>query len=250
MTAEAADMWLIGVDDTDMPDTRGTGHLARSLAEDLAGRGLRALGITRHQLLVHPAVRYTSHNSSNCLAVEGSEASADGLFARACEFVAARSAQGADPGVCVVRADAVGPSVVEFGRRAQREVLQRGEAEALAAREGCRLAGLAGTREGVIGALAAVGLRAGGNDGRFIALGGIRDLGGVVPVQALLDAGIAAVLCPGECPPGPSDRVETLGWVRPRLVEGRAALLVERSQDDGVDWTVADRRSSRKGHGG
>jgi hypothetical protein len=198
---------------------------------------------------VHPAVRYTSHNSSNCLAVEG-PANADGLFAWACEFVAARSALGSDPGVCVAAAEAVGSAVTEFGRRAQREVLQRDEAEALAAAAGCCLAGLAGTREGVIGALAAVGLRAGGSDGRFIAHGGIRELAGVVPVQALLDAGIEAVVSPRGVRPGLSDRVATLDWVRPRLLEGRATLLVERSQDDGVDWIVADRRSSRKGHGG
>jgi len=234
-------VWLIGLDDTDVPDSRGTGRLARMLADELARRGCADHGVTRHQLLVHPAVPYTSHNSAACIAVDADGADMADTFARACEFVAARSPSGSDPGVCLAAAEAVGGPAVAFGRRAQRRLVARGEAEELAAGESCLLAGLGGTRDGVIGALAAVGLRAEGNDGRFIGLGRIRELGERVRVHEILDAGVHAVVSAAAAQPQADDWVETLDWVRPRLLGGRAVLFVERSKNDGVDWIVADR---------
>jgi hypothetical protein len=56
----------IGLDDTDNKTSRGTGRLARAIAESLAER-YAVRGITRHQLLVDPRVPYTSHNSSATL---------------------------------------------------------------------------------------------------------------------------------------------------------------------------------------
>ena len=235
-------MWLIGVDDTDVLGSRGTGRLARMVAAELESRGLQSCGVTRHQLLVHPAIPYTSHNSANCVAVMGDVGDADAAFESLCRFVAADCPEGSDPGVCLVRSDRVAPAVMAFGRKAQREVLRREDAEETAAREHCLLAGLAGTRGGVIGALAAVGLRAEGEDGRFLDLGRIRDLTGAVRVQELLDAGVASVRGRDGATPDPGDLVETLDWVRPRLLGGRPVLLIERSADHGADWVVADRR--------
>jgi len=237
-------MWLIGIDDTDMPDTRGTGRLARTLACDLAERGLGSVGVTRHQLLIHPEVPYTSHNSAACLSVEGDITEPPDIFTWICDYVAERSPKGADPGVCMVRADEVTAAVREFGRRAQQEVLHLGEAREIGSGSAFLLAGLAGTRQGMIGAVAAVGLRAGGNDGRFIELGRIRQLGGKVQVRTLIGAGIDALNCPARDEPKGDEWVETFGWVRPRLCGGRAILFVERSIGNGVDWVVADRRSS------
>lgn len=63
--------WLIGLDDTDNLESRGTGFRARQMAEHLESSkcGLIATGITRHQLLVDPRIPYTSHNSSACISV-------------------------------------------------------------------------------------------------------------------------------------------------------------------------------------
>jgi hypothetical protein len=85
---------------------------------------------------------------------------------------------------------------MEFGRRAQREVVTQQEAWAIATRHGIVLLGLGGTQGGVIGALAAVGLAAGGEDGRFVQVGRSRELCGLQPVAVLLEAGIAAVQTP------------------------------------------------------
>jgi len=76
---------------------------------------------------------------------------------------------GSDPGLCV--ATAVPEAITEFGRRCQRELMSQQDARTLAVQHGLHLAGLSGTEGGVIGALAAVGLAAGGDDGRVVHIG-------------------------------------------------------------------------------
>ena len=63
--------FLIGIDDTDNSNSRGTGNLARELGSLLQRvPGVRLLEITRHQLLISPLIPYTSHNGCICLAVD------------------------------------------------------------------------------------------------------------------------------------------------------------------------------------
>ncbi len=85
-------------------------------------------------------------------------------------FLARESAPGADPGFCLVElplGDEGGTKLVDYGRRAKRQVLSKKDAYALAAEIGVHLSEHGGTGQGVIGALAGAGLRLGGNDGRF-----------------------------------------------------------------------------------
>jgi hypothetical protein len=55
-------MYYIGIDDTDVIGTPGTGRCARRIAAILSTT-CAIIGVTRHQLFVSPAVPYTSHNS-------------------------------------------------------------------------------------------------------------------------------------------------------------------------------------------
>lgn len=182
---------LIGMDDTDNHESRGTGRLARQAAEDLAA-DFGLLGVTRHQLLVDPRVPYTSHNSSAAIVLEGpAETDLPALFERVRRIMLADFQPGSDPGLCV--AVDVPPAVTAFGRRAQTELVSQREALALAADHGLLLAGLGGTHDGVIGALAAVGLARSGEDGRYLMLGRLRELSGLQPVEAVLAEGVAAV---------------------------------------------------------
>ena len=55
---------LICIDDTDNLDSIGTGQLLENLCADLAARGLGRGGfVTRHQLLIHEEIEYTSGRS-------------------------------------------------------------------------------------------------------------------------------------------------------------------------------------------
>jgi hypothetical protein len=158
------------IDDTDNIDSRGTGELASMLVDDVERNhwGICSY-ITRHQLLVHPDVPYTSHNSSMCFSAEIGEGNMENLIAYASAFLERESAEGSDPGLCVAVSGRLdNPSaIIEFGRKAKQYVVTQNEAYELAGRFGIHLSAHGGTGHGVIGALAGVGLRMSGNDGRM-----------------------------------------------------------------------------------
>jgi hypothetical protein len=114
------------------------------------------------------------------------------LFERVKTLMLAGFVYGSDPGLCVASEEAARRLTV-FGKRAQSEVLNQVEARAAAESNHVLLAGLGGSQEGVIGALAAVGLAASGNDGRYLLVGHSRDLSGLQEVATILSAGISAV---------------------------------------------------------
>jgi len=240
MTA-SPDVLLVGIDDTDVVGSRGTGWRARALAQRLRETGCDTLGVTRHQLLVDPRIPYTSHNSSACIAMRVAAREAPRIWRLAEEFLRSSSETGSDPGLCVGPHAEATEAVRAFGRRAQREILAQSDARDAVRGTAVLLKGLAGTADGLIGALAAVGLRAGANDGRFLELGAIRDLGGVASVSEILKAGVDEVRGQDGKTLDLDERVETMNWVRPSLVLGRAVLLVERStRGDGV-WKPVGR---------
>ncbi len=114
------------------------------------------------------------------------------------------------------------------------------EAHDLARANSIDLIGLTGTHGGVIGSLAAVGLRTWGNDGRFLWLPELRTLTGIhtaagiaarVPVDGIeTEAGIAA---------RPDDRICIADWPRPIMRAGRAILLIEETEHEDYDWIIA-----------
>ncbi len=231
---------LIGIDDTDNETSPGTGHMARMLLRDCIQRGMKPVSITRHQLLLDSRIPYTSHNSSACVAVEADDTSA-GQFAF--DFVGSRSAEGSDPGVCICRRDDVTDEMQNFGERATRQVLDMSEALDLAGRLGVELRPLGGTGLGVIGALSAVGLRAGGQDGRVIDMPGLRELPDRVSAGNLRQLGID-LAHEGARPAAAEDEYATLGWVRPRMIADRFVLPVEWNEEHNA-WIPVDRKRSR-----
>lgn len=238
--------WLIGVDDTDWGESIGTGALARELMLHLQRvLGLRHCGITRHQLLVHPDIPYTSHNSSACLSIEG-EVSLGELVSKSKNFMDTLFHNGADPALCICTpADAL--ALTAFGQRAQREVLLMGEVLELCAAAGIYLEPLGGTGQGVIGAASACGLRAGGEDGRFISLRGIRALQGRATVAHILSSTDVAAVVDAQGGALPADaEIETLGWVRPDLRGGRAVLETVRDETGRVQVVRPAGKGARK----
>lgn len=187
--------YYVGLDDTDNHTSRGTGQLARRIAAELAADFL-LLGVTRHQLFVDPRVPYTSHNSSACLLLEtredthpaGEGSLMERLFERARAMMLADFQTGSDPGLCV--AAEVPYEISQFGRSAKCKLVSQEQARRLAAGHGLLLEGLGGSQDGIIGALAAVGLAASGDDGRYIWVGDSRELAGLQPVEIVRKAGI------------------------------------------------------------
>ena len=218
-------MIYIGLDDTDTLESRGTGHLARQIAATLT-EDYAVLGVTRHQLLVDPRVPCTKKNSCAAIALD---LETDGglapnvLLERVRALMLADFQPGSDPGLCV--AATVPAAVVEFGRLAQRELVTQEEARALAAEYAVQLVGLGGDEDGIIGALAAVGLVATGDDGRYVQVGRSRELGGLQSVQAVMAAGVAAVCTRDGAPV--TEGLVFVDKLRPARRGGRPVAVVE-----------------------
>ena len=235
--------YLVGIDDTDDPESRGTGHLAREIGARIAAAGLAEVrGISRHQLFFDPRIPYTSHNSSLCLDADIAADRAGELADYCRGYLRVESARDADAGLCIVAWSQVSAEVIAFGRRAKTEIVTQQEARTLAAREGILLEGLTGDEGGVIGALAAVGLRRTDNDGRFNWRRGTREAEPLITVEKLLrTTGIDAVRSVSGRIVHAHDVIDVRPWPRAIIAEGRAVLLVEEAGEENgnCDWRLA-----------
>ncbi len=214
-------------DDTDnLGAPRGTGKLVRWFEAELP-EGCTLWGVVRQQLLVHPDIPYTSHNSSACAVVEMADASLLAeITERAIAHLREHALEGSDPGLCVAAEDnAALAALIAFGKRAATEVVT--QADAVRAADGAHLSGHGGTNDGIIGAAAGVGLTVHGWSGRFVEFGGLRDYGPEVRVRDLEDAGMMVLpIDRNVVAPAGEDVVETAGWLRPRLWGGRPCVPV------------------------
>jgi len=161
---------LVCMDDTDQLGGPGTGHLVQAFCEEIEQRRWGCCSaISRHQLYVHEDIPYTSHNSSLCFEADIKDDVLTTLINCCCGFLREKSAPGSDPGLCVATMhQAVDrDKLAGFGQRAKQAVLTKDDAYQLAAELGLHLSEHGGSGQGVVGALAGVGLRLSGNDGRF-----------------------------------------------------------------------------------
>lgn len=248
-------MILVGIDDTDSLESRGTNKLARELARRVSAK-YRCRAIVRHQLLFDERIPFTSHNGSACLWLESrdGEASSEDLSALFEELragVLSDFIEGSDPGLCLATQPT--DDVIAWGRRCQREIVTQTEAREIAERCGARLEGLGGTNGGVIGALAAIGLTACGDDGRLVQWREWPDdLTGPTPLEQLTERGIEvralnAIEADHPRPTRAAGRELRAGMVdvgkhaRPNLREHRPVLFVTPSAPEVrplAEWTA------------
>ena len=182
-------MIYVGIDDTDVVGSRGTNQLARSLTAVLANQ-FRCERIVRHQLLDDPRVPCTTKNGSASMTLEAlGFSSLDELVDVARRHIRSWFVEGSDPGLCV--AATVPQAVIEFGWRAKRALVTQDEALDVARRHSLWLEALGGSGDGVIGALAAVGLAASNDDGRVVQLAqGPEHLSGIQSIDLLGTRGV------------------------------------------------------------
>jgi tRNA(Ile2) C34 agmatinyltransferase TiaS len=217
----------VGFDDTDNIDSDyGTGKLTRHFENELP-EGCSLWGVVRQQLLVDDQIPYTSHNSSACAIVDLTGPSlVDQLIDRAVDHLENNSAEGSDPGLCVVgENEPVLGNLVSFGRSCTAKVVT--QQDSLQAANGTHLSGHGGTNDGIIGAAAAVGLTVAGWSGRFIEFGKLRNFPDKTTVKELEDVGIHVIsLDRNAMVPDFDDTINTMGWLRPRLWGSRPVLPV------------------------
>ena len=241
---------LICIDDTDDIDSRGTGEIAELMAGGLEEAGLATCGrVTRHQLLIHPDIAYTSHNSSMCFPAAVDRGDLAPVIIWCERSLAEESVAAADPGLCVVAVDRLGrpEALVDYGREAKRRVFSKGEAYGLAAELGVHLSEHGGTGVGIIGALAGAGLRLSGDDGRF--KGKFRIAGtaeGTARVADIRGYDVDEVCTPNGEALADDEWVHVGEECKLVLLGGRAVLLVTPALEDSTaPWVVVERRALR-----
>nr|WP_239057722.1 hypothetical protein [Pseudodesulfovibrio sp. JC047] len=221
----------------------GTGRLVREFGTGLPHE-FSVHGIVRHQLPRLEDIPFTSNNSSACAIIDMEDGgSVETLRRLAVEHLEIHCAPGSDPGLCLVPESEVTPDVVAY---AQRVTSQRvTQTDALRTAGSIELYGLGGTNDGIIGALAAVGLTRFGWCGRFIEYGVLRDLSADLRVHELTDAGIGVISVDRDpLVPQPNDRVVDARWIRPSLWDGRPMLQL-RQRSHGI-WETAHGKRPKK----
>ena len=188
-------MIYVGIDDTDIVGSPGTNQLARKIVRRL-GHVARGSIVCRHQLFFDPRVPYTSGNGSASIQLpHGEDIPRDELIACVREEMRAFFVEGSDPGLAV----ATKASRTHDGvRRAcqERSGQRRPMRARVAAGSACHLEGLGGTNQGIIGAMAAIALAAGGDDGRVVHVDEWPwpdEFSGVQPVAAIRARGVAEI---------------------------------------------------------
>ena len=227
-------MIYIGIDDTDIVGSPGTNQLARAIARRL-GPVARGSIVCRHQLFFDPRVPYTSQNGSASIQLpHGEEVPRHELVATVREVMREWFVEGSDPGLAV--AVQASGDMAAFAARAKTDVVTQDDARAVATRSGCHLEGLGGTNQGIIGALAAIALVEGGNDGRVVH---VHDwpwpdaLAGVQSVDAIRGRGVSDIrMLSGDAFTG--DVVDVGKHLRPNWRGGRMVLLVEPPDGSGA----------------
>ncbi|MCH1929862.1 DNA-binding protein [Shewanella sp. A25] len=237
--------WLICIDDTDDIGTKGTGEIAEEIAEMLANAaGGQASFVTRHQLYVHPDIPYTSHNSAMCFSLQ-SPLSLGEIHRLAVLHLVAESAPKADPGIAILDLDSQYDvdALTSFGRRAKQEVITKDAAYELAEKLNIQLTEHGGTGQGIIGALAGLGLRLGGNDGRVkgqIKLGQLEEVALELAVADILaQTGLDAVMTTDNYRLKADETVQLKGKVKAVYLGHQFVLLVHR---DGEKWRNAGKQ--------
>ncbi len=167
--------FYVAFDDTDTLDCgRGTGKLARWFADEMP-RGCKQIMVVRQQLLHSPEIPMTSHNSSLCCIIDAPDDSVrNELISRGIAHIKKHFFEGSDPGFCVAaETDDVKP-LIEFGLKCTATKVK--QSEAIKAAKQVHLSGHGGTNDGIIGAVAAVGLTYLGESGRIVDYADIREL--------------------------------------------------------------------------
>jgi hypothetical protein len=225
---------FVGIDDTDIIGTPGTNQLARAILNSIGVFALDSI-ICRHQLFFDPRVPYTSKNGSASIQLpHAGEKDAESLIQIIRQVMLRWFVSGSDPGLCV--AAGATEEMKAFSLRCKHEIITQDEARAVAARAGCHLEGLGGTEQGIIGALAAIGLVVGGDDGRIVHLSSWPypdGFSGPQTIENLYARGIHRIQQIESGDPVVSGPIDIGKHLRPNWRGGGIVLFVEPSAEPG-----------------
>ena len=221
--------FLLCIDDTDeLGGEISTGLLAEEIAAFI-GSFAHVSFVTRHQLLLDPRINYTSHNSCMCLEAMLTEEQKQSALNFAIELLERKCAPSAEPGIAAVFEKDIlnAQELINFGKSAKEIFLKPQQAFEEAASQNVFLKELKSGARGVIGALAGIGLRLSGNDGKIRGKFELKESN--LSVRELLDLNfIEAVANENFKPLLPDERVKLIGALKPVFLDFKATLLVKK----------------------
>jgi glycerol-3-phosphate dehydrogenase len=240
---------LVCIDDTDNLDSKGTGTIADEMREIIKAQGFGDSGfVTRHQLLLHSDIPYTSHNSSMCFDCEIEDGRYEELLEVLFAHLQTESAPGSDPGLAIAKIDGsldeqefeqeFERELLRFGLDAKRRVLTKEQAYDVAARHGVWLREAGGTGLGVVGALAGIGLRLGGNDGEV--KGGAPDFlkGETYSVEQIMQTKGLHAVCDADLNPVPLEDKVYIPWKAKFILSRGKVILIVSSTAEPHLWNA------------
>jgi len=182
-----------------------------------------------------------------CFIAEMDEVHLGVLTDYASDFLSRESAEGSDPGLCIAVVERLPQTaaLIEFGYRAKRSVIEMHEAYSLATEAGIHLSSHGGTGQGVIGALAGVGLRLGGNDGKMRGSLSLSATDGVATVKDILShSEVDLVRTLEGVSLAPEKRVRFVDKVKTVLMGGKFVLLVlpDDANTASAQWKTCTRK--------
>jgi hypothetical protein len=204
--------------------------------------------VSTHPLIPAIEIPGSSLNQAYCLTLEGEPQSLREIDMESRVYLMRHSAAGSNPGFALAARSQVNERILNWGKACQSLTLERREALDLSRSQGITAAGFNGSGAGVIGALAAVGLRFSGFDGWVTWLPGLPELKGVMTFSdVLLVSTFDYVKSLRGKTPDFRDRIHLGDHVVPILYEGRTVLLLApapRSAD--WEWTALDIRDKSR----
>ena len=224
--------FLLCIDDTDeLGREISTGSLAQEIALEISSFA-KVSFITRHQLLLDPRINYTSHNSSMCLVAKISKEQKQKVLDIALELLTNKCAKSAEPGIAAVFKDDIKDTkeLINFGKNAKNMLLTTKQAFETAREQNVFLKALSPNANGVIGALAGIGLRLSGGDGKIRGKFELNESN--LSVRELLNLNfIEAVADENFKPLSPDERVNLIGALKPIFWDHKATLLVQKDKN-------------------
>lgn len=242
-------IFYLGIDDTGKPGKSGSGETALSLGQHLQVRQLaRLVHVSAHALIPPAEIPHSSLNQAYCLTLEGEAQQLREIDMDSRVYLMRHSAAGANPGFALAPRERVIERVQNWGKACQMFTMERREALDLARGQGFTAAGFTGSGSGVIGALAAVGLRASGSDGWVSWLPGLPELKGVMTFSEILQISTFDYVksLHGRTPDF-RDRIQLGERVMPLLYKNRTLLLLAPApRSAGWEWTALDVRDKSR----
>jgi len=161
---------IVGIDDSRQLDGYKAGETASLLARAIEDRGWGKSKIpSRHRLYPNPVIGYKKHNTARSFSADIDEQYLNPFISYACTMIKSNVASGCNAGLAVVVPERMvnHDDLISYAYRVKEEQVSKEECMQLAQCPGIYLFELSGDGRGVIGALAAAGLRLTGNDGQF-----------------------------------------------------------------------------------